>query len=202
MGLTTLALQKLLNAYTQNAAVGGPATHYLGLGTATTWQASHAYSSGAYVIPTTFGSISGQTGKIFKCTTAGTSGSSQPTWPTSAGGTVTDGGVTWTEITNLFQAGTITGLEISGNNYSRVAVTANSTNFPNASNAEPTVVSNGVAFTMPTPSADWGLAVCALLFDASTSGNLWDWAPTTSALDCAAGSTPSFAVGALTLQAS
>lgn len=37
-------------------------------------------------------------GNIWKCTTAGTSGSKTPTWPTSptASSTVTDGGVTWT----------------------------------------------------------------------------------------------------------
>lgn len=199
MGLTTQALQKLLNAYLQDAAVGGPATHYVGLGTATIWQASHAYSAGAYVIPTTFASISGQTGKIFKCTTAGTSAATQPTWPTAAGGTVTDGTVVWTEITDLFQAGTITGFEISGSAYARAAMTANAANWPNASSAEPTVSSNGTVITMPSPTADWGLAVCGLLFDASTAGNLWDWAPLTQALDCAAGSSPSFGVGALSL---
>ena len=202
MGFTTFANDKILNAYGQAASLGGPATHYVGLLTATTWQASSAYSSGAYVIPTTFGSIAGQQGKIFKCTTAGTSGSSQPTWTTTEGGTNSDNTVTWTEVSLLFQAGTFTGAEISGNNYGRIAVTANSTNFPNATSAEPAVLSNGTAITFPTPSADWGLAVGFIVADASTAGNIWTWGAMTSALDCPPGSTPSFGVNALQLQMS
>lgn len=36
-------------------------------------------------------------GHWYKVTVAGTSGTAEPAWPTSAGGTVVDGGVTWTE---------------------------------------------------------------------------------------------------------
>ena len=35
-------------------------------------------------------------GYIYQCTTAGTSGGSEPTWPTTIGNTVADGTVTWT----------------------------------------------------------------------------------------------------------
>lgn len=37
-------------------------------------------------------------GRVYRVTTAGTTGTSEPTWPTSAAGTVSDGTVTWTEI--------------------------------------------------------------------------------------------------------
>ena len=55
-----------------------------------TWAASTAYALDALVIPTSpdkFG---------YKCTTAGTSGTAEPTWPTTVGATVTDNTVVWT----------------------------------------------------------------------------------------------------------
>lgn len=202
MAFTTYGTSRILNAWGQNTSLTSPTTHFVGLLGASLWAASSSFSLGAYVIPTTFGSISGEQGKIFKATTGGTSGSSQPTWPTTEGGTVTDGSVTWTEVSLLFQAGTFTGAEITGNNYARVSVTANSTNFPSASNAEPSVLQNGTAITFPTPSADWGLIVGFLTSDASTAGNIWQWGAMTSALDAPGGSTPAFGVNALQFQLS
>lgn len=207
MSKTTFANAKLQNAFWQAAALSGPATHNIGLlavpNPTGVWTATHAYTLGQYVIPSTFDSISGQQGKIFKATTAGTSGASEPTWPTSEGGTVVDGGtLTWTEVSLLFQAGTFTGAEISGSNYARVAVTANSTNFPNASSAEPSVTQNGTAISFPTPSADWGFVVGWIDSDASTAGNIWEWGAMTTHLDAPSGSSPSFGVNALSSQLS
>jgi hypothetical protein len=44
------------------------------------------------VIPT----LANENGFVYKCTVAGTSGGAEPAWPTTIGGTVADGGVTWT----------------------------------------------------------------------------------------------------------
>ena len=55
--------------------------------TGTTWEPTHAYAANATVTAS---------GKVYKVTTAGTSGSTAPTWPAS--GTVTDGTVTWTYV--------------------------------------------------------------------------------------------------------
>jgi hypothetical protein len=49
-----------------------------------------AYALNAYVLPAT------PNGYIYKATTAGTSGGTIPTYPTTLGGTVTDGTVVWT----------------------------------------------------------------------------------------------------------
>ena len=56
----------------------------------TAWAASTAYSLGDYVHATTFN------GFRYECTTAGTSDTTEPTWPLVEGETVTDGSVVWT----------------------------------------------------------------------------------------------------------
>ena len=43
------------------------------------------------------------TGLFFKCTTAGTSDSSEPDWPTDIGSTVTDNNVVWTAISSVYE---------------------------------------------------------------------------------------------------
>jgi hypothetical protein len=58
----------------------------------TAWQASTAYTLGQFVVPT----AGTENGFRYECTTAGTSGSSQPTWKTTEGETNTDGTVVWT----------------------------------------------------------------------------------------------------------
>lgn len=56
----------------------------------TTWAATTAATAGTTaVVPTV------ANGYIYRCTTSGTTGGSQPTWPTKAGQTVTDGTVVW-----------------------------------------------------------------------------------------------------------
>ncbi len=72
------------------------------------------------------------------------------------------------------------GTEVSGGSYARVAVTNNTTNWPNASAGNPTTKSNGAIFTFPTATADWGTVVGLGIFDASTSGNLLAFGPLAS----------------------
>jgi len=57
-----------------------------------TWAASTAYTKGQVVKPTAASAR-------FVCIVAGTSDTTEPTWPTAAQATVTDGGVTWEEAT-------------------------------------------------------------------------------------------------------
>ena len=54
------------------------------------WAATTAYSLADRRVPTT------KNGFFYEVTTAGTSGGTEPTWPVSVGGTVSDGTVTWT----------------------------------------------------------------------------------------------------------
>lgn len=58
----------------------------------TVWAASTAYAVNATTRPT----LNSDTGYYYVCTTAGTSSTVAPTWPTVVGSTVTDGTVVWT----------------------------------------------------------------------------------------------------------
>lgn len=65
----------------------------------TAWAASTAFSVGDIRRATTVQA----TGLWFRCTTAGTSGSSEPNWPTEAGNTATDGTVEWTAFPSVYE---------------------------------------------------------------------------------------------------
>lgn len=65
----------------------------------TAWAASTAFSVGDIRRATTVQA----TGLWFRCTTAGTSGSSEPSWPTEAGNTATDGTVEWTAFPSVYE---------------------------------------------------------------------------------------------------
>lgn len=91
------------------------------------------------------------------------------------------------------------GTEVTGGSYARVAVTNNTTNWPNATGGSPSSKSNGTAITWPTPSAGWGTPIVAAEYDASTGGNLLRWGYiVTPTLVSNGDSAPSFAIGQLT----
>lgn len=71
------------------ACDGQPTTYYEAVD-ASAWQVSTAYSLGDVVRPTT------RNGYVYEVTTAGSTSASEPTWPTTPGNTVVDGGVTFT----------------------------------------------------------------------------------------------------------
>lgn len=81
------------------------------------WQAATAYTlresgdatTGSVVKPTT------QNGFHYKCSVAGTSGGTEPTWPTTAGATVTDGTCEWTAYVALQLSGTVTSVTDNAN---------------------------------------------------------------------------------------
>lgn len=60
------------------------------------------------------------------------------------------------------------GTEVSGNNYSRVSVTNNATNFPAASAG---AKSNGTEIAFPTASGSWGTVVAVGIYDDPSAGN-------------------------------
>jgi hypothetical protein len=200
-GLCDYAENKVLDAVLRNQTLGAPTTHYVALISLTkgAWAASTAFSLNDTILAT---SASGN--RIYKVTTAGTTGSSAPTWPTAFAGTVVDGTVTWTEQTQSIEAGTFT--EVSGGSYARIGVASSLANFAGTQSAGSTTASSGTnastsnngAINYTTPTANWGYVGGYVTFDALTSGNPWCYGYANSLVYVGMGATVSFAAGAFT----
>lgn len=171
-------LQALFGGVTSALPTPTSGSWYIGLIKAKgTWLASTAYVIGDLVIPTNFAS----TNKIFRCTTAGTSGGTEPSWNTGANATTSDGGVTWTETTSYFYtSANIISNEVSGTSYARQALT----NSQGAStwvqpttpaSAAPASTNWGTAINFPSSGNAWGYVVGFFLSNVSSAGNAYAW---------------------------
>jgi hypothetical protein len=155
-----------------------------------------------YVVNTDFISLTANDGIVhyYKCTTGGTTASSQGAlYPGAVAEAITDGAAVFTEQSAAVAAGTYAEAAYTG--YARVGVTQLDANW----NA-PSLVSNkeqvsnvgAVTFGAPTsgPTYVWGLAA----FDASTAGNGLYWSPLATVKTLNNGdAAPSFAAAALTV---
>ena len=77
----------------------------------------------------------------------------------------------------------------TGTSYVRIEVANNTTNFPDATGADPAGKSIAVDVTFPTAGADYGTVYSAYLCDAATGGNIVYGADAVAPLPIAAGST-------------
>ena len=92
------------------------------------------------------------------------------------------------------------GTEVTGGSYARVAVTNNTTNWPNATGTNPASKSNGTAITFPAPTANWGVVVGFAIYDAASTGNELCWSALTVNKTINNGdAAPSFGIGALVI---
>lgn len=85
--------------------------------------------------------------------------------------------------------------EPSGNNYARVSMTNNTTNFPNASSGNK---ATGAAVTFGAPSGSWGTIKSVFIADASSGGNVLVMADITAVALDGSSPAPSIALGAFT----
>jgi len=91
------------------------------------------------------------------------------------------------------------GTEYSGNAYARAAYTNNTSNFPNATAADPSTKSNANPITFPTvTTADWTGIVAWAVLDASTSGNMLYFGTFAATQSVAVGQTASWAASGIT----
>lgn len=183
------------------------------------WTATTAYALGDIVVP--HANMTGAGGKLLRCTTAGTSGSTNTLAVPNPGTTLTDASVTWTAIATipalnnvyvaLFTAAPSDsggGTEVSGGSYARVAVASTLANWAGTQSAGSTTASSGsggqtsnnAAVTFPTPSANWGVCTHVGIFDSLTSGNLLFWEALTVSKTVNNGDpAPTFPIAALTV---
>ena len=71
---------------------GDMAPYEPALADAPSWVATIVKTAGALILPV------GGNDHYYKCTTPGTTGAAEPTWPTTPGETVVDGTVVWEEV--------------------------------------------------------------------------------------------------------
>lgn len=172
-GITTYAQTQFGKVF-QGTSLTAPAALYLGLIYATRgyWAASTAYAVGDTIVPAT------PNGHFYKCTTAGTSGASAPTWGTVSGGTTTDGGAVWTEqdaaLDGMTSAAPVS--EVAGAGYARVPLAPSAANWPLSAVGSNQKVATGAQVTFGSPTAAWGLVIGAFVADAASgAGNVWFW---------------------------
>ena len=203
---TNYAQNKITDWRWRGQTLTPPATNYIGMIVATKNLSgsirSAAVLSGDTVLPQT------PNGRIYKCTTAGTTGAGEPTWPTTNGGTVTDGTAVWTEQTTAMLAGTFT--EATYGSYARISIASSLANFAGTQGATTTVASSGTsaqtsnntALAFPAPTSGSGTAFGWFSSDASSAGNIWEFgADTTPLAFSSGGSAPTYAISQLVLTA-
>lgn len=184
------------------------------------WTATTAYVVGDVTVP--HASMTGAGGKFLRCTTAGTSGSTNTLAVPAVGSTLTDGGVTWTAVSGmpallngyvaLYTANpsdTGGGTEVATGSYARVLVAMTLANWAGTQAAASTTASSGTsgttsnngAITFPAPTANWGTITGMALYDQLTGGNEVVWgALTTSKTVNNGDAAPSFAAAAFSFQ--
>jgi hypothetical protein len=184
------------------------------------WTATTVYVAGDIVVP--HANMTGAGGKLLRCTTGGTSGSTNTLAVPNPGSTLTDNTVTWTAIAtmpalNVHYVGLLTaapsdaggGTEVSGGSYARVAVNATLANWAGTQSAASTTASTGTgattsnnnAITFPAPTANWGVVTHMGIYDSLTSGNLLFWVALTVPKTVNNGdAAPNFPAASLTVQ--
>jgi hypothetical protein len=139
---------------------------------------SVAYKIGNYAWPETLN------GRLYRCTTAGTTGIEEPDWPDIDGIEVTDGTAVWTEQTLALAAGEAP--EPSGNGYERQPWECNMATVMGGNLEASSGPSGGASGTVsnlqqvafaPAHLKAWGAVWGIAIFDAEEGGNLLMFAP-------------------------
>jgi hypothetical protein len=152
---------------------------------------STAVSVGDTVIPAT------PTGRIYRCTTGGTTGAGEPTWATTDGGTNADGGtVVWTEMFPDLEAWTNVH-EANYTGYARVQRDPADANWT-APDGTGGLTDNAAAVTFGAPTTGPNVIFGFFFADALTGGTVGEYGALADPQTINSGNpAPSFPAGAL-----
>lgn len=174
---------------------------------------STAYTAGNVMSLTANGAAGGDMKQhLYRCTTSGTTASSQSGYGGVPGEVITDGTAVFTEMSAVLQAGTgfPSGFaEVSGGSYARVAAAPSLANWAGTQSTGSTTpstgtngtTSNNAPITFPAPTAAWATGTAAVgaigLYTLLTGGSPLVIAPLTVPKTVNSGdAAPSFAIAA------
>jgi hypothetical protein len=89
------------------------------------------------------------------------------------------------------------GTEVTGGNYAAVALTNNTTNFPECVVGDTAIKSNGTVIQFPQASASWGTVTHWAIY---AGADMLAWGPVAPTNVVSSGDAPKFAIGSLTIQ--
>ncbi len=178
MGAKTNYFENLIiDTFIRGQAKPALPTLYIGLGISSAGR--HEVSTAYSVNDTLFIQLDDTKWRLYKCTTAGTTAASKPSYPGVHGEVITDGTAQFTEQhAGLEDESEI--VEPSGGGYARVAVAASLAEWAGTQGAGTTTASTGTGaetsnnnpVPFADPTADWGSDVgLFVIYDAASAGN-------------------------------
>jgi len=200
---TNYAENQFIDTFIRGQAKQLISTWYLGL--AISSAGKHAVSTAVALNATLFIQDTASKWHLYKCTTAGTTAATKPSYPGTKNELITDGTAVFTEQNSAIEDATAL-VEPTGGAYARVPIAASFAAWAGTQGAGTTVASSGTnattsnnaAATFANPTADWGWCGLFVLFDAVSGGNAWIVDALTNPINLALGVTNvQFAAGAL-----
>ncbi len=182
-GISNYLANKQIDAELRGQAFTEPATVYIGLLLCSNGPIAR---STVYAVGNTASIVAADGNNHLYAVSAQTAATAAtaPAFPGKPGESITDGGVTWIEQSDVLAAAGATLVEPAVGGYARLAVTSSLANWSGTQGAGTTVassgttaaISNNITITFPTPSTPWETAPQQVWgfasFDAATAGNL------------------------------
>lgn len=170
---TNYAENQIIDWLFRNKGVTPPVNFYIALGVSSAGK--HTASTAYALNDTVFIEQDNANWGFYKCTTAGSTAASKPSYPGAYNEVITDGTAQFTELHNGLEDMSEF-VEVSAGEYARVVVTLNASNWYSTQGDTATTssgtsgqTSNVNAITFPAPTSDWGTVGLFAIFSSATS---------------------------------